>query len=149
MDALLAALVTVICTNLVLLWQLIIFRRTLHTQTQANLTAKWNAVTALEISDSDLHRLLMNDDALAATATLTSLQLKERAFAHMVFDVFSDQFRARSAGVGVGADAYLVEVLRNPQIRRYWGTYRLRDAWRDDPFQGHVDTLIAGLERRE
>lgn len=151
MDASLAVSVAAIfLSNLVVACQVVLLRRQVYAQAQASRTEKWNRVSELEISNSVYHKLLMNIDTLEATRGMAESELRERAFAHIVFDICSEQYKVSlQAGNKLGTSTYLADILTNPRLGAYCSKYRLRDAWSADPFQEHVDSLWKEAERRQ
>jgi hypothetical protein len=136
-----------VATNLVLIYQTVLLRRQVHAEAQSNLIDKWNKLSEFEMEDPDFHKLLMGDAAKSATKNLTDTQLRERAFAHMVFDICAGQYKlSRAIGGEVGVSLYLEEILSNPLLRSYWTRYHIRDAWPDDIFQKRVDEICRHLE---
>jgi hypothetical protein len=140
-------IVALLSTNIFIAYQIILVRRQLFIQTQSTLTEKWNALSLLEMSDPELHRMLMRSAALDATRDLDATEMRERAFAHMVFDVCAENYKVCAAsGDYVGNDEYLRGILTNKKLREYWTKYRVRDAFKDEPFGEYVDATCRELD---
>lgn len=141
------SIIALVATNLALIYQTVLLRRQMYAEAHSNLLDKWNRLSEFEIDDPDFHKLLMGNAARSATKNLNDAELRERAFAHMVFDICSGQYKlSRTTGSEIGVSLYLEEILSNPRLRAYWIRYRIRDAWPDDLFQRRVDEICQRLE---
>lgn len=142
----LGALVNLL-TILVLISQVRTMRQELKAQSHIEMVARWNAVSEFELSNPELHRLLLGPKALLATSQLDASMLKKRAFAHMVFDVISQRFKVdREIGIQAESMRYLEVIMKNPELAALWSQYEIREAFEGDPFQAAVDKCVASLK---
>lgn len=119
-----------------LIRQVRIMQADVRSQGHIEMIARWNAVSEHEIRSPELHKLLMNDEALAATTEYTDDDMRQRAFLHMVMDVLSQrQAVLEELGEGEHDHEYLLNLMKNPRVRKLWDEGKLASAFDGDPFQ--------------
>ena len=142
--------VCTLVTVLLIYHQLAALRRDIRARNMTDLASKWNLVSAQEIRNPTLHKMLLGPRARAATVGLSDSELEKRAFAHFVFDVLTEQHRLkRDADITIGTEEYLKLVLSNSEMRKMWADYEIREVWQGDPFGECIDSLCELAEKKE
>ena len=140
--------ILLIVTLLVMAWQTWLLRKDIKASVIHNLYTKWNDVSKMEIEYPILHKMLMKRDVMEELENLTDEELKERALAYMVFDVFSMLYLEKKSKIFEEGEPYINGVMTNPIMIKCWKDYHVRRAWDGYEFQHYIDKKIIMYEKK-
>lgn len=143
--------IILIITLTILIWQTILLRRETMMGLLRDIYGRWNFISQLEIQDPRFHKMLMSSKTLEKCRKLTYAELKKRAMAHLIFDVFS-MIYLLGGMVRKRLQPYVISVSSNPIMQKCWVEYNLRDVWTGEKFQTYMDEIIyqhRNTKRRE
>jgi len=128
-----------IATLLILIWQTWLLRKDIKANAIRDLYSKWNEVSKMEVKCPKFHKMLMSEKYYYELKDLTEEELKERALAHMVLDVFSMIYHEEKSKILESNEPYIKEVMANPIMKKCWIDYHLRETWDGYEFQEYID----------